>query len=98
MPLYAIGSLAMLLAIGSTVLAGAAAAETLASPWQPAAQSRLRLVAGTLPPPGQHGLYAGVEIELDAGWKTYWRMPGDAGVPPNFDWSKSTNLAAARVL
>ena len=32
---------------------------------------------------------AGIDIELDHGWKTYWRMPGDAGVPPQFDWSGS---------
>lgn len=41
---------------------------------------------------------AGLLIELDPGWKTYWRMPGDAGLAPSFDWSKSANLAAATVL
>jgi DsbC/DsbD-like thiol-disulfide interchange protein len=41
---------------------------------------------------------AGVEVELAQGWKTYWRMPGDAGVPPMFDWSKSVNTAAITVL
>jgi DsbC/DsbD-like thiol-disulfide interchange protein len=40
---------------------------------------------------------AGVEIKLKAGWKTYWRYPGDAGVPPRFDWSGSVNLAAVDV-
>lgn len=43
-------------------------------------------------------LLAGVQIRLDAGWKTYWRVPGDSGVPPVFDWSGSANLASARVL
>ena len=28
---------------------------------------------------------AGLDLALDKGWKTYWRMPGDAGVPPMFD-------------
>ena len=37
---------------------------------------------------------AGVEISLAPGWHTYWRVPGAAGVPPVFDWSASTNLAA----
>ena len=32
---------------------------------------------------------AGVRVELDEGWKTYWRMPGDAGIPPEFTWSAS---------
>jgi DsbC/DsbD-like thiol-disulfide interchange protein len=35
---------------------------------------------------------AGLEIVLDPGWKTYWRMPGNAGIPPEFNWSRSENL------
>ncbi len=41
---------------------------------------------------------AGVEIDLAGDWKTYWRVPGDAGKPPDFDWSGSENLASARVI
>lgn len=33
--------------------------------------------------------HTGVLVELDPGWKTYWRMPGDAGVPPEFTWTPS---------
>jgi DsbC/DsbD-like thiol-disulfide interchange protein len=40
---------------------------------------------------------AGLEIALGTGWKTYWRMPGDSGVPPQFDWSKSTNLKSVSI-
>ena len=40
----------------------------------------------------------GLEIELDPGWKTYWRLPGDAGIPPQFDWSKSKNLKSIEIL
>lgn len=40
----------------------------------------------------------GVQIELMQGWKTYWRNPGDSGIPPNFDWSGSKNLQSAKVL
>ena len=35
---------------------------------------------------------AAVKITLAPGWKTYWRTPGDAGIPPQFDWSGSGNL------
>ncbi len=46
----------------------------------------------------QHGAWtAGLEIKLAEGWKTYWRLPGDSGVPPQFDWSRSTNLAAVTI-
>lgn len=39
----------------------------------------------------------GVEITLSPGWKTYWRYPGDAGIPPRFDWSQSENVEKVEV-
>ena len=36
---------------------------------------------------------AGIELKLAPGWKTYWRYPGDSGVPPTLDWSGSQNVA-----
>jgi DsbC/DsbD-like thiol-disulfide interchange protein len=86
-------------------LAGAAAAQgqapaqgSLASPWVELNNARVRLLAG--PPAAQaaKSYLAGVEIALGDGWKTYWRMPGDAGVPPNFDWAGSSNVASLSVL
>jgi len=41
---------------------------------------------------------AGLVLDMAPGWKTYWRNPGAAGIPPHFDWSKSRNLGAAEVL
>lgn len=35
---------------------------------------------------------AAIHIKLAPGWKTYWRSPGEAGIPPQFDWSGSNNL------
>lgn len=35
---------------------------------------------------------AAIRITLAPGWKTYWRSPGDAGIPPQIDWSGSRNL------
>lgn len=44
-------------------------------------------------------LIAFVEIVMPAGWKTYWRNPGDAGgLPPSFDTSKSENVSTSDVL
>lgn len=40
----------------------------------------------------------GIEVVLNPGWKTYWRYPGDAGIPPRFDWSGSENVANVEVL
>src|SRR5690242_10263841 len=65
------------------------------SPWQRDAHSALRLLAGS-----RSGtvLLGGVAIQLQPGWKTYWRTPGDSGVPPRFDFSKSDNVEAVTVL
>lgn len=38
---------------------------------------------------------AALRITLAPGWKTYWRSPGEGGIPPEFDWSGSENLADA---
>ncbi|MCR8724930.1 protein-disulfide reductase DsbD domain-containing protein [Frigidibacter sp. ROC022] len=39
---------------------------------------------------------AALRIRLAPGWKTYWRAPGDAGIPPSFSWKGSRNLAGLR--
>ncbi|WP_026147604.1 protein-disulfide reductase DsbD domain-containing protein [Limimaricola hongkongensis] len=38
---------------------------------------------------------AGFRVTLAPGWKTYWRAPGDAGIPPQVDWTGSDNVAGA---
>lgn len=40
---------------------------------------------------------AALHLRLAPEWKTYWRAPGDAGLPPRFDWSGSENLAGVTV-
>jgi DsbC/DsbD-like thiol-disulfide interchange protein len=75
---------------------GAAAAD--ASSWDGDVRSAVRLVAGSAASPSGDALRAGVEIRLAAGWKTYWRYPGDSGVPPVFDFSKSENVKSVAIL
>ena len=40
---------------------------------------------------------AGIEMRLAPGWKTYWRYPGDSGIPPRFDFSASRNVKSITV-
>ena len=56
--------------------------------------SQVRLLSG-----GRLGetWLAGIEITLDPGFKTYWRSPGETGLPPSFDWSASENVAHIEV-
>ncbi|WP_172326858.1 protein-disulfide reductase DsbD domain-containing protein [Mangrovicoccus sp. HB161399] len=53
------------------------------------------VVDGWVTPDGT--VMAGLRIQVADGWKTYWRSPGDVGVPPRFDWSASKNLKAVRL-
>lgn len=39
----------------------------------------------------------GLAVDLEQGWYTYWRMPGEAGLAPSFDWSKSENVKDVKV-
>jgi DsbC/DsbD-like thiol-disulfide interchange protein len=66
-----------------------------ASPWAQDDHSAVRLLAGS-----RSGavVLGGVAFRLQPGWKTYWRTPGDSGVPPRFDFSKSDNVEAVTVL
>ena len=63
------------------------AADAFSTDWAPAAKSQARLIAGG-------GDLAGFEIALAPGAITYWRDPGDAGLPPTLDFSLSDNVAS----
>ncbi len=69
-----------------------------ASGWDGDARSAARLIAGDTTPGRDAPVRAGIEIRLAPGWKTYWRYPGDSGVPPRFDFGGSTNIKQVTVL
>ncbi|WP_439121955.1 protein-disulfide reductase DsbD domain-containing protein [Marivita sp.] len=54
--------------------------------------SKVELRPGWRMDDGTH--MAALHIVLEPGWKTYWRAPGDVGIPPQFDWSGSENIHA----
>ena len=96
MPTVPSFALRMLLALGLAVTAvsGGLAAT---SPWSEATGAKLRLIAPGGPPAADGTLSMGIEIALEDGWKTYWRHPGDAGLPPEIDFSGSSNLVGATI-
>src|SRR5664279_3492459 len=86
------------LGLAATLLVSAGATPARAqdaSPWQRDGHSAVRLLAGS-----RSGavLLGGIALQLQPGWKTYWRTPGDSGVPPRFDFSKSDNIEAVTVM
>jgi DsbC/DsbD-like thiol-disulfide interchange protein len=77
----------------------AAARAQNASAWETAPHGAARLIAGAMHKSADDvWLRAGIEIRLDPGWHTYWRYPGDSGVPPTFDFAGSENVKSATVL
>lgn len=40
---------------------------------------------------------AGLRLQLAPQWKTYWRSPGEAGIPPLFNWTGSVNVKSVKV-
>ncbi len=56
----------------------------------------MRLVT-TGRPDAQGRLQGALDIELKQGWKTYWRDPGDNGVPPQLGIDGSTNVTGAEM-
>jgi DsbC/DsbD-like thiol-disulfide interchange protein len=97
-----VGAAAVCATLAAVWSRDAAAAD--ASSWDGDARSAMRLLAGQAA--GASGntvgdssgeLRAGIELRLAAGWKTYWRYPGDSGVPPVFDFSKSENVKSVEV-
>ncbi len=72
------------------------AVSLLTVPAPAAAQSLAQIVQAEVRPgwrteDGRH--MAALHLRLADGWRTYWRIPGQAGIAPVLDWSGSQNLA-----
>ena len=57
--------------------------------------ARIEVLPGWRDGNGRH--YGALDIRLAPGWKTYWRAPGEGGIPPLFNWSGSRNLGDLEV-
>lgn len=66
--------------------------------WAENDQGKLRLVSATDGMNGSQDLRLGLHFRMAGDWKIYWRSPGDAGYPPEIDWSDSENLVDAEML
>ncbi|WP_417412147.1 protein-disulfide reductase DsbD domain-containing protein [Hoeflea sp.] len=81
-----------LIAPASALILTLAPAWSLDSGWADTEGGSMRLVID--PAPRDDGTIAGyLDIALDPGWKTYWRDPGSAGIPPMLDFSQSQGIA-----
>lgn len=85
------------LALGMALLPVAPVIALAPAPARAQAMNAAQLVQAELRPGwrterGTH--MAALHLRLAEGWKTYWRIPGDAGIAPRLDWSRSQNVAS----
>ncbi|MBT3931239.1 MAG: hypothetical protein HOF34_11045, partial [Rhodospirillaceae bacterium] len=69
-----------------------------ATDWLEGPKADIRLISATTAVGDLETIPLGLEVRLDDGWKTYWRSPGDAGIPPHVEWENSGNLETAAFL
>lgn len=81
-----------MLRICLTAICLSLATPVLADEPLPPGLASARLLPGWTTPDGAR--ISALELQLQPGWKTYWRMPGDSGMPPSFDWQGAENLAS----
>jgi suppressor for copper-sensitivity B len=86
------------LALISAVFSAVAAAQDRSYAQAPARKPDIKadLLSGNSEAGGRE-LWIGVRLNLGSGWKTYWKSPGDGGLPTEFDWSGSSNIVDAEV-
>lgn len=66
------------------------------SAWHETDGGRIRLIVEDAPLP-DGTIRGALSIDLKDGWKTYWKDPGDAGIPPQIDTAPSTNITSATI-
>jgi len=80
-----------LLALPFGLAVASAAVPAQAQSDNPADMVQIRVLPGWSESGGSH--MAALHLTLAPGWKTYWRAPGDAGIPPSMDLQGSNNLS-----
>ena len=70
---------------------------TSTSDWSVSETSKLRLIS----PYSQNdskNIIIGLEYQMEPGWKTYWKSPGDGGFSQTISWDNSTNVKNVNIL
>ncbi|WP_286182035.1 protein-disulfide reductase DsbD domain-containing protein [Rhizobium sp. ICMP 5592] len=70
-------------------------AHAATSDWADNQGGRMRLVA--LAPDAQGHIRAALQIEPAPGWITYWREPGESGIPPQVSPAPDSGVALAKM-
>lgn len=88
---------AVALGFAALIVGNAGGVSAQESDWVRHKEISLRLVSGSSASGEGGSLRLGLEMRMAPGWKTYWRSPGDAGLPPAIDWTGSANFTGAEL-
>lgn len=89
-----ISTTARLSALLATLFFSAAAAHAATSEWIDNQGGRMRLIA--LAPDTEGHIRAALQIEPEPGWITYWREPGQGGIPPQITPAAGSGIAVEK--
>jgi len=64
------------------------------SKWKKTTEISARVISGNIETidDGRNLLHLGVHFTMAPDWKTYWKLPGDGGLPMSIDWQNSSNI------
>ena len=93
----AVSRLAMAGALALAIGSGDAAAATSDAHESPALTATLITAENGVAPKAK-AISGGLDLKISEGWKTYWRSPGEVGIPPSVDWTGSTNVEGVEFL
>ena len=65
---------------------------SLETEWSIGPESKVRLISPISHNNNENKLILGIEYELNEGWKTYWKSPGEGGFPQQINWELSKNI------
>lgn len=91
MPVIRTATVGLLLLLAVAMPGGQA--QAAASEWESNPHGSARLISAVEATGSSTQLDVGLQFRLTPGWHTYWRTPGDAGIPPTIDWRGSENLS-----
>lgn len=86
-------AIAASLLLAAPFMPTAAQAET--TDWATNEGGRMRIVA--LAPDARGTVRGALQIEPKAGWFTYWREPGDAGIPPHISFPEASGVSLKKM-
>ncbi|MBN8950453.1 MULTISPECIES: protein-disulfide reductase DsbD domain-containing protein [unclassified Rhizobium] len=90
-----INSIARLSALVATLFFSATAAHAATSEWVDNEGGRIRLIA--LAPDAEGHIRAALQIEPEPGWITYWREPGQGGIPPQITPAPGSGVTLEKI-